>query len=106
MATTTIKINGMTCDHCVKRVTKEISTIPGVSTVAVDLAAGQFPEPRRDLPRRALGEQHVAAIVMYDGDSDLDHRRAHRARPLRGVMGRQADHGPVQAAASTAARRA
>lgn len=28
MATTTIKINGMTCDHCVKRVTKEISTIP------------------------------------------------------------------------------
>ena len=40
MATTTIKINGMTCDHCVKRVTKEISTIPGVSTVAVDLAAG------------------------------------------------------------------
>ncbi|WP_218077783.1 heavy-metal-associated domain-containing protein [Lawsonella clevelandensis] len=55
MATTTIKINGMTCDHCVKRVTKEISTIPGVSTVAVDLAAGTVTfDSENDIPRDAL----------------------------------------------------
>ena len=55
MATTTIKINGMTCDHCVKRVTKEISTIPGVSTVAVDLAAGTSTfDSENDIPRDAL----------------------------------------------------
>ena len=55
MATTTIKINGMTCDHCVKRVTKEISTIQGVSTVAVDLAAGTVTfDSENDIPRDAL----------------------------------------------------
>lgn len=55
MATTTIKINGMTCDHCVKRVTKEISTIPEVSTVAVDLAAGTATfDSENDIPRDAL----------------------------------------------------
>jgi len=45
----------MTCDHCVKRVTKEISTIPGVSTVAVDLAAGTATfDSENDIPRDAL----------------------------------------------------
>jgi len=40
MSTTTIKVTGMTCEHCVKAVNAELSAIPGVSAVDVDLQAG------------------------------------------------------------------
>jgi copper chaperone len=40
MSTTTWTVQGMTCGHCVNAVTEEISSIPGVSDVAVDLATG------------------------------------------------------------------
>jgi len=35
-----LKINGMTCEHCVRAVTKAISGIAGTSDVSVDLIAG------------------------------------------------------------------
>jgi copper chaperone len=31
---------GMTCDHCVHAVTGEVSAVPGIDSVAVDLASG------------------------------------------------------------------
>ena len=37
---TTFQVTGMTCDHCQRAVTEEISRIPGVQGVAVDLATG------------------------------------------------------------------
>jgi len=40
MSTTTWTVTGMTCSHCVKAVTEEISAIPGVSDVAVELETG------------------------------------------------------------------
>ena len=40
MTTATYKVTGMTCDHCVRAVTEEVSKLPGVSDVTVDLAAG------------------------------------------------------------------
>lgn len=33
-------VTGMTCEHCVASVTEEISDLPGVTDVAVDLATG------------------------------------------------------------------
>jgi copper ion binding protein len=41
MSTSTWTVQGMTCGHCVKAVTEEISALPGVSGVDVDLASGQ-----------------------------------------------------------------
>jgi copper chaperone len=38
--TSTYAVAGMTCGHCVSAVTEEISALPGVTNVAVDLAAG------------------------------------------------------------------
>jgi copper chaperone CopZ len=35
--TKTYLVEGMTCDHCVKAVTKELQALPGVTDVAVDL---------------------------------------------------------------------
>ncbi|MDA0565131.1 copper ion binding protein [Streptomonospora sp. S1-112] len=41
MAGTTVTVKGMTCEHCVKAVTEEVSALPGVTTVDVDLASGR-----------------------------------------------------------------
>lgn len=37
MAHETLKVDGMTCGHCVETVSKAVSSIPGVSKVDVDL---------------------------------------------------------------------
>jgi copper chaperone CopZ len=36
----TYTVTGMTCEHCVRAVTGELSALPGVADVRVDLAAG------------------------------------------------------------------
>lgn len=38
---TTINVSGMTCGHCVSAVTMELSLLPSVTEVEVDLEAGQ-----------------------------------------------------------------
>ncbi|MGE0218387.1 heavy-metal-associated domain-containing protein [Mycolicibacterium sp.] len=40
MSTTTITVDGMTCGGCANSVRAELSTIPGVQDVAVDLVNG------------------------------------------------------------------
>ena len=40
VGTTTFRVEGMTCDHCRHAVTTEISAVPGVQKVAVDLPSG------------------------------------------------------------------
>jgi copper chaperone CopZ len=37
---TTFAVRGMTCAHCQRAVTEEISAVGGVDTVTVDLASG------------------------------------------------------------------
>jgi copper ion binding protein len=39
--TETYDVVGMTCDHCVRSVTEEVSALAGVSQVEVDLASGK-----------------------------------------------------------------
>ena len=38
---TTIKIKGMTCNHCVMAVTKALNEIEGIQEVEVDLSRGE-----------------------------------------------------------------
>jgi copper chaperone len=38
---TTVRIKGMTCNHCVIAVTKALSEIEGIREVAVDLSKGE-----------------------------------------------------------------
>src|SRR5262249_5316050 len=40
MILTTYAVHGMTCDHCVRAVTAELSALPGVAGVDVDLVSG------------------------------------------------------------------
>lgn len=37
METTVLKVEGMSCEHCVKAVTNAVGVLPGVSNVSVDL---------------------------------------------------------------------
>ena len=39
-STATYTVSGMTCSHCVASVTEEVTSIPGVTDVQVDLASG------------------------------------------------------------------
>ncbi len=40
MSTASYTVLGMTCGHCVDAVTEEVSAVPGVTAVDVDLAGG------------------------------------------------------------------
>lgn len=41
MAEQTYMVSGMTCEHCVKAVSAEVGSIPGVESVRVDLDSGR-----------------------------------------------------------------
>lgn len=41
MANATLKIQGMTCNHCVMRVAKALKAVPGVQDAQVDLQKGE-----------------------------------------------------------------
>jgi copper chaperone len=42
VSTSTYAVKGMTCAHCVRSVTEEVSEVPGVTVVDVDLASGRL----------------------------------------------------------------
>ena len=42
MTTATWTVTGMTCGHCVSAVTEEVTAVPGVTGVDVDLASGRL----------------------------------------------------------------
>ncbi len=42
MSTRTYTVTGMTCGHCVSAVTEEVTAVPGVTAVDVDLASGRL----------------------------------------------------------------
>ena len=54
---------GMTCDHCVRSVTEELTKVPGVREVHVDLASGAV-EVTSDAP---LPREQVAGAVDEAG---------------------------------------
>jgi len=47
-----IKIEGMSCQHCVMAVTKALGAIPGIKNLKVDLAKGEasFENPQKVAP--------------------------------------------------------
>ncbi len=61
MAETDYTVAGMTCDHCVRSVTEEVTRVPGVTDVAVDLPTGRVrvasSEPIDDEAVRAAIEE-------------------------------------------------
>ncbi|WP_297055827.1 heavy metal-associated domain-containing protein [Thermosulfurimonas sp.] len=55
MSRITLKIAGMSCEHCVQRVTRALSALPGVKEVKVDLTTGTATlEKPEELPREEI----------------------------------------------------
>ncbi len=66
MATTTLKVGGMSCGHCVMAVTKALKGVPGVKDARVDLQGGRAvvdyepPATPRELVGAVLEEGYTA----------------------------------------------
>ncbi len=63
MSESTYTVTGMTCEHCVRAVTSEVSGLPGVSHVDVDLASGRLVV----VSERPLDDHAVRAAVEEAG---------------------------------------
>ncbi|GES34606.1 heavy-metal-associated domain-containing protein [Streptomyces angustmyceticus] len=67
MAQKRYHVTGMTCEHCVASVTEEVSEVPGVSEVVVDLAANSVTVHGTDLDDGRLRAAIVeAGYVVAD----------------------------------------
>ena len=63
---TNYNVTGMTCGHCVAAVTEEVSAIPGVSEVKVELAGSMQVESTAEVEFAA-----VATAVKEAGDYEV-----------------------------------
>ena len=66
MATTTIKISGMTCGHCVRTVTNALEGVEGVKSAQVDLTAGRA---RVDYDEAETNPDALVGAVTEEGYS-------------------------------------
>ena len=62
MATQTITVSGMTCQHCAASVREELSEIPGLTVLDIDVASGKVTIEGSD-----FSEDAVAAAVEEAG---------------------------------------
>ncbi|URZ99619.1 heavy-metal-associated domain-containing protein [Streptomyces lydicamycinicus] len=67
MAQKQYDVTGMSCEHCMASVTEEVSEVPGVSEVVVDLAANTVTVHGTDLDDERLRAAIVeAGYVVAD----------------------------------------
>lgn len=64
MATTTLKVGGMSCGHCVMAVTKALKGVPGVRDAKVDL---QGARATVDYDESQAGTRDLVAAVLDEG---------------------------------------
>jgi copper chaperone len=64
MATTTLKVSGMTCQHCVRAVTQALAAHEGVAHADVDLQAGRA---RVEYDEARVTPAQLASAVTEEG---------------------------------------
>ena len=66
MSTSTYTVVGMTCGHCVNAVTEEVSQVPGVTAVDVDLASGGLTvTSEAPVDETAVNQHHANGLVCH-----------------------------------------
>lgn len=63
MTTSTVQVQGMTCEHCVAAVSGELSKLDGVTNVEVDLDSGSVTIDST----RSLGDAEIADAIDEAG---------------------------------------
>lgn len=71
MAIRILRVTGMTCDHCIRAVTEELSSVPGVQGVHVTLVPGGISDVAVDADDSVTTGQLAAAIVEAGYDISL-----------------------------------
>ena len=66
MTTQTFTVTGMTCGHCVASVTEEVTEVPGVAAVDVDLTSGALTVTPAD-PGSPVDDAAIRAAVEEAG---------------------------------------
>lgn len=64
MATATLKVTGMSCEHCVRAVTEALENTAGVQRAKVDLEAGSA---RVEYDESKTSPRELAASVLNGG---------------------------------------
>ena len=64
MSTTTYAVTGMTCEHCVAAVTQELSSVEGVTGVAVALVPGGTSEVTVTGPTEPSRDAVASAVAQ------------------------------------------
>ena len=64
MKHTTLKVQGMTCQHCVKAIEKSVGKLAGVTEVAVNLANAQVDV---HFDERQADEAAIKAVIQEQG---------------------------------------
>ncbi|NMM29862.1 MAG: heavy-metal-associated domain-containing protein [Cellulomonas sp.] len=64
--TTTFSVDGMTCGHCVQHVTTELTAIPGVRDVSIELVNGGS-SPVTVVSDDPLTDEAIAAAIDEAG---------------------------------------
>ena len=64
MKHTTLKVQGMTCQHCVKAIEKSVGKLAGVTEVAVNLANAQVDV---HFDERQADEAAIRAVIQEEG---------------------------------------
>lgn len=64
MTTTTLKVSGMTCQHCVRAVTQALESQDGVTRAEVDLQAGRA---RVEYDESRVSPDQLTTAVMEEG---------------------------------------
>ncbi len=65
----TLKVQGMTCQHCVKAIEKSVGKLSGVAEVAVNLANGQVDV---HMDERKVSEAELRAAIESAGYQVMD----------------------------------
>ena len=65
----TLKVQGMTCQHCVQTIEKSVGKLAGVNEVAVNLANGQVDV---HMDERKVSEAELRAAIENAGYQVMD----------------------------------
>ncbi len=68
MAEKTVKVSGMTCNHCKANVQSNLSTIPGIENIDIDLATGTVTMKGEDINLGEVKSKVEGIGYQYEGE--------------------------------------
>jgi copper chaperone len=87
-----IVVSGMSCEHCAHAVTAQVSKLPGVTEVDVDITGGKVKITAASAPgdaelRAAIEEAGYELVGLQHHDEHVAHGDTHRDLAERGAAG-------------------